>query len=117
MPVTEIQFIVQVTSHQWNTRLFLGWLTRIEYLDPLQYLSQIAVVRSGITDNTATQCAWNTWAKLQSSPAKGSQFIQQPRPADARLSNQQCRPISMILNAIGIQGNTSDNPAHTCISI
>src|SRR6059058_2879443 len=80
-------------------------------------MCHIAIVRSGVTDDTTTQSTGYPRSKFQSTPTKRRQLVQQAWPADATLSQQQRCPIALLLDGIAIQRDTGNYPAHPSVGI
>src|SRR5579859_7096705 len=92
-------------------------LSGIQYINPLQHLTQIAVVRARVTDDGSPQRSRDAWAKLQPTPTQRRQLVRQARPAHARTRYQERCIIPLILDGVTIQSYTHYNTPHTPVAI
>src|SRR5579872_497981 len=89
--------------------------TRIQHLDPLQYLPNFLFMRPHIADDSCSNGAGNTCGKFQSTPAASNKMLQQQSPRRARFGNQQSSPVPLLFQGKMWERNTRYNAAYSCI--
>src|SRR5258708_23000400 len=114
--IIQTNFIVVITHNRRPYRLNLR-LSNVQNFDPLQYISQVTIMRTSITDHSATKRTWYAWAELKTSPAKRSQLVQQSWPTHTCACNHECPIIFLLLNSVIIQRYTRYNASYPSISI
>ena len=70
--IPQVEFVMQIATHERHRELiFFCYIapSRIQDLNPLEYLAQIIIVCARVTDHSTTQCPRDANPKLEPGPA------------------------------------------------